>query len=286
MKSSNPVLSRRVLGRHGGWKTTAGDPDEVRQLVPPGVDEPSVQSAQSGRSVLPHQVGDLLLMGPVLARAALAFVLTAFTAVLSWLVPPVAPTDTAASYTVAAAAGLTAAVPVLIQCRTGRPSPLLTLAFAPAQGAFLGVLSNTVSTHLSPGILVQFVLGTLTAHAGVLTAYALHWVRVGSRTHGLATAAALGVNLLIAADFTLTTATTPAVLGLQHLLPGAATGLTGLLTAICFLSLHLRRVEHEITHGTPRTQAWPAALGLTLTLTWLYVETLRLLTLTTPHDLP
>ena len=287
LKSSNPVLSRRVLGRHGGRKTAARNPP-VEVTVPQDLFLPAEgtdQARETGPPLLPRQVGDLLLMGPVLARAAVAFALTALTAVLSWLVPPVPATSTAPSYGIAGGAGLTAAVLVVIQCRRSRPSPVLTLAFALAQGAFLGVLSNTVSTHVSPGIFVQFVLGTMAAFAGVLGAYAMRLIRVSGRTYGFATAAALGLNVLIAADLLLTAATGPTALGFQHLLLGAGVGLTGLLAGTCFLSLHLRRIEYEITRGTPRQQSWPAAFGLTLTLTWLYIETIRLLTLASPDDL-
>lgn len=283
LKSSNPVLSRRVLGRYGGRKTAARNP--LVEVTVPVELVLSDEAREAGSVPSPHQVGDLLLMGPVLARTAVAFALTTLTAVLSWLVPPVAPTSTAASYGIAAGAGLTATVLVIAQCRTSRPAPILTLAFALAQGAFLGVLSNTVSTHITPGIFVQFVLGTMAAFAGVLAAYAMRWIRVSGRTYGFATAAALGLYILIAADLILSAATGPTALGFQHLLLGAGVALTGLLTGTCFLSLHLRRIEHEITRGTPRTQSWPAAFGLTLTLTWLYVETIRLLTLASPHDL-
>ncbi|MFE7752181.1 Bax inhibitor-1/YccA family protein [Streptomyces sp. NPDC057428] len=289
LKSSNPVLSPRVLGRHGGRKTAARTPlPLVGVTVSPDLHFPAEDTGltpETGPSLLPHQVGDLLLMGPVMARAAAAFALTGLTAVLSWLVPPVAPTSTAASYGVATGAGLTATVLVIIQCRTGRPSPVLTLAFALAQGAFLGVLSDTVSTHVTPGIFVQFVLGTLSASAGVLAAYAMRWIRVSGRTYGFLAAAVLGLNILVAVDLTLSAATGLTVPGFQHRLLGAGVGLAGLLAGTCFLSLHLRRIEHEVTRGTPRSQSWTAAFGLALTLTWLYIETVRLLTLVTPDDL-
>ncbi|WP_399896145.1 Bax inhibitor-1/YccA family protein [Streptomyces sp. BBFR51] len=294
LKSSNPVLSRRVLGRYGGRKTAARSPlvetaartplVEVpvsQDLVPPA--EGTDQARKADPALPPYHVADLLMMGHVLARTAVAFALTALTAVLSWLVPPLASVNTAVSYGIAGGAGLTATALVFVQCRRRRSSPVLTLAFALVQGVFLGVLSNTVSTHVSPGIFVQFVMGTMAGFAGVLGAHALRWIRVTGRTWGFLTAAALGLNLLIAADLLLSAATGTAP-GFQYLLLGAVVGVTGLAAGTGFLALHLRRVEHEITRGTPRTQSWHAAFGLTLTLTWLYVESLRLLSLATPDD--
>lgn len=297
LKSSNPVLSRRVLGRHGGQKTAARSPlvetaartplievPVFQDPVPPVEDTERARGADpADPSLPPYHVADLLMMGHVLARTTVAFALTTLTAGLSWLVPPLAAANTATSYGIACGAGLTAAVLVTVQCRRRRSSPALTLAFALVQGVFLGVLSDTVSTHVSPGIFVQFVLGTMAGFAGVLGAHALRWIRVAGRTWGFLTAAALGLNLLIAADLLLSAATGTAP-GFHHLILGAVVGVTGLAAGTSFLALHLRRVEREIARGTSRTQSWHAAFGLTLTLTWLYVESVRLLSLATPDD--
>ena len=60
--------------------------------------------------------------------------------------------------------------------------------------------------------------------------------------------------------------------------------MVGVALAVSFLPLHLRKVEDALTHGASRNQRWSAAFGLTLSLTWLYVETVRLLTLYPADD--
>jgi uncharacterized YccA/Bax inhibitor family protein len=233
---------------------------------------------------LPRFVGDLMTMDHVVARSALTLGITFLTAVSSWTVWPLTPARPAASYGGAAAAGLVGLVVVLVQWRRRRPSPTLALTFAACEGAFLGVLSAMVSTHVSPGVFVQGVLGTMAAFAGVLIAYRLHWIRVTGRRYGFVTASAAGLIVLIASDLLLAPVMGAGGLGFHSVGLGVASGIGGIALGTVFFALHFRQVEDGINHGAPREDAWPAAFGLTLTLVWLYVETVRLLTLVPEDD--
>ncbi|MFC8710567.1 Bax inhibitor-1/YccA family protein [Streptomyces sp. NPDC057197] len=151
---------------------------------------------------------------------------------------------------------------VLQYVRT-RPSAVLALAHAVFLGAFLGVLSNTASAQVAPGVFVHLVLGTMTSSAAVLAAHRLRWTRIARRARGLAGATGLGLRgggLVI------------------------LTGAVGVALGTSFLTLHLGRVESALARGLPREERWLAASGLTLTLVWLYVEAVRLLTLVPQED--
>lgn len=226
-----------------------------------------------------------MTMGGVLTRTLPAFGLTVLMTVLSWTVPVVAPTDLGRSYGTAGGAGVAAAVLVLLQCRNRRPSATVTFAQAVAVGVFLGVLSNTLSAHLAPGVFVQFVLGTMAAFAGVLAAYALHWIRVANRWYGFLCAAVVGLLLLAAADVLLSPLLGADGLGFHSPYAGVLIGVAGIGCATPFLALHFRQVEDGITHGAPRRESWAAASGLALALVWLYVEAARLLTVMPADDL-
>ncbi len=282
LKSSNPILSRPQFGRNGGQKTAVRDRytgiPAAHDRIGAGEEQPG-QGRQDGATALPFLVGDLITMDTVLPRAAAALGVTALTAVLSWTVPPFTRIGTAPSYGIAAVAAAVAVVLVVTQRRRGLPSPSRTLGFAAAQGLFLGTLSATVSSHVSPGVLVQMVLGTIAASAGVLLAYGLRWIRADRRLLAFAGAALLGLGLLALADWILLPLMGPDGLGLRPFGLGVFTGLLGIVLGASFLPLHLRQVEDAVVHGVPRDHSWPAAFGLTLTLAWLYVETVRLLTL-------
>ncbi|MGW2103849.1 Bax inhibitor-1/YccA family membrane protein [Streptomyces olivaceoviridis] len=281
LTSSNPILSRPQFGRRGGQKTAARDPRAgiavARDRIRAGNDWERAEADEA--APLPVLVGDLMTMDGVLPRAAAALAVTALTAVLSWTLLPLAALGAAASYGVAAGAGLLAAALVVVQRRRNPPSASPALAFAALQGVFLGVFSTTASSHLSPGLFVQTVLGTMAASAALLLARALHWMRVNRRLYGVAGAALLALGLLGLADWILLPLMGADGLGLRPLGLGIVMGVVGVALGVSFLPLHFRQVENGITYGASRDQSWPAAFGLTLTLVWVYVETARLLTL-------
>lgn len=281
LRSSNPILSRPQFGRRGGEKTAARDPRTgvtvARDRTGAGHGPEPVTG--DGPVAVPLVVGDLMTMDTVLPRAAAALGVTALAAVLSWTLLPLAGLGTAAAYGIAGAAGVLAAVLVVRQYRRNLPSPSLTVAFAAFQGVFLGVLSATVSSHLSPGVLVQPVLGTFAAAAGALLAHRLHWMRAQRRFHAFAGAALLGLGILALADLTLYPLMDADGLGLRPFVLGVITGVLGVVLGASLLPLPFRQIEDGITYGAARGQSWSAAFGLVLTLTWLYVESVRLLTL-------
>ncbi|WP_372346716.1 Bax inhibitor-1/YccA family protein [Streptomyces sp. KL116D] len=282
LTSSNPVLCRPQFRRHGGPKTarTAAKEPRTGIAVAPGRATAGPEAFGAHDPVpLPFPVADLMTMDGVVARAAAGLATSTVAAVLSWTLLGYVPIGTAAAYGTAAGAGLAAAALVVRQRRRDPRSPYSTLAFAAVQGVFLAVLSATVSRHLSPGVLVQPVLGTMAAGAGVLMARALHWVRAGRRLGPLVGAGLLGLCLLALADLVLIPLLGTEGLGLRPVGLGVFTGVVGVVLAVSFLALHLRQVEDGITCGAPHELSWTAAFGLTLTLSWLYVETVRLFTL-------
>lgn len=228
--------------------------------------------------------GDAMTMDDVLVRTAATLGTAILAAVLSWTVLPVDPASLGASYGIAAGAALAALVVGVAQSLAGRPSPAMILTYAACEGVFLGVLSNTVSTHLSPGVVVQAVLGTMAVFAAVLVAYRLRWIRVTHRFRGFVVAAATGLVLLTLANLLFSAFGADDGLGLDSGGLGIVFGVAGIVLGASFLALHFKQVEDGIEAGVPREQSWTAAFGLTVTLVWLYVETLRLLTLVRDDD--
>src|SRR3954466_11557780 len=60
---------------------------------------------------------------------------------------------------------------------------------------------------------------------------------------------------------------------------GIVFGVIGIILGACFLALDFKQVEDGIAHGAPKEEAWLAAFGLTLTLVWIYMEFLRLISI-------
>lgn len=59
----------------------------------------------------------------------------------------------------------------------------------------------------------------------------------------------------------------------------------GIVIGACFLALHFKQVEDGVANGAPREESWLAAFGLVITLVWIYVEMLNLLTLIREDDI-
>ncbi|MFE7099168.1 Bax inhibitor-1/YccA family protein [Streptomyces erythrochromogenes] len=280
MRSTNPVLSR--------WKSPGGrafEPEREPVTSRAGVDlrkEPGTRPHD--RPYGPRAAGGAMTMDDVVVRTGITLGVAVLAAVLSWILLPVDRAGVGGSYAIAGAAALAAFAAAMTQAFLSRPSPALILAYAALEGVFLGVFSNTVSTHLSPGAVVQAVLGTMSVFAAVLIAYRLRLIRATRRFYGFATAAALGFLLLMAANLLFSALTDGPGLGFRSGVPGLLLGVLGVVLAAAFLALHFKQVEDGIAYGAPRAESWTAAFGLALTLVWLYVETLNLLTLVTEED--
>ncbi len=128
-------------------------------------------------------------------------------------------------------------------------------------------------------MVVQAVLGTFAVSAGVLIAYRMRWIRVTRRFYGFVLGAATGVVLLLAADLLFSAFGAGHGLGFDSGPLGVVFGLAGIVLGACFLALDFKQVEDGIAYGAPREESWLAAFGLTLTLVWIYLEALRVLSI-------
>ena len=60
---------------------------------------------------------------------------------------------------------------------------------------------------------------------------------------------------------------------------GILFGVIGIILGACFLALDFKQVEDGVAYGAPREESWLAAFGLTMTLVWIYLEMLRLISI-------
>ncbi|MFF4761264.1 Bax inhibitor-1/YccA family protein [Streptomyces sp. NPDC001276] len=278
MRTSNPIFSRWGVADTG--RTDA----HTRQPVGASVgrrptDDYLANPYAPGADASPRASRDTITMDDVLVRTGMTLGTAALTAVLSWLLLPVDEANLGMSYGLAVGAALVAFVLSIIQAFKQAPSPALILGYAAFEGVFLGVLSSTVSTYLSPGVVVQAVLGTFAVSAGVLIAYRMRWIRVNQRFAGFVAAAATGFLLLLVADALFSLFGAGNGLGFHSGGLGIAFGVVGILLGAAFLALDFKQVEDAVAYGAPREEAWLAAFGLTMTLVWIYLEVLRVLTI-------
>ncbi|MFD8565667.1 Bax inhibitor-1/YccA family protein [Streptomyces sp. NPDC057694] len=281
MKSSNPIFSRWGAAR-------AGEPADIQPREPvavpaaggPAADYLTNPYATTGVAPAGEDTGaSAMTVDDVVVRTATTLGTVVLGAVLSWLLLPVDEAAVGRSYGIAVGAALVAFVLSMIQSFRRTPSPALILGYAAFEGVFLGVLSSVTSTYIAPGVVVQAVLGTFAVAAGMLIAYRMRWIRVTRRFTGVVVSAATGFVLLLLADSLFSAFGAGHGLGFHSGGLGVVFGVIGILLGACFLALDFRQVEDAVAFGAPREEAWFAAFGLTMTLVWIYLEVLQVLTI-------
>ncbi|MER6674937.1 Bax inhibitor-1/YccA family protein [Streptomyces sp. NPDC000983] len=303
MRSSNPVFSRRGFSRdngHAGFNAqpqaggaavgTQGNPYAQPQGANPYAQNPYAQN--------PYAQGDLqhgappqapvttgrMTMDDVVMRTGTTLGVLVVTAALAWALLPVDDANISRSYGIAIVAGLLGMVLALVQSFKRKASPALILSYAAFEGVFLGVVSSVVDNRIADGAAMQAVLGTMGVFLGVLVAYKAGWIRVNRRFVGFVMAAALGFIMLMAINLLFAVFGGGDGLGFRSGPMGVLFGVIGILLGACFLALDFKQVEDGIAYGAPREEAWLAAFGLTMTLVWIYMEFLRLISILNSSD--
>lgn len=164
-------------------------------------------------------------------------------------------------------------------------SPAIVLTYAALEGLFLGafsfVVANLYVSGISAGALIgQAILGTLGVFVGMLVVYKTGAIRVTPKFTRMIIAGLFGVVALMLGNLVLSLFGVGGGEGLGLRSGGTIAIIFSLvcigLAAFSFL-IDFDAADQMIRAGAPEKAAWGIALGLTVTLVWLYVEILRLL---------
>ena len=164
-------------------------------------------------------------------------------------------------------------------------SPAIVLSYAALEGLFLGaisfILANLYVSGASAGALIsQAILGTIGVFAGMLVVYKTGAIRVTPKFTRMIVAGLFGVLVLMLGNFVLAMFGVGGGEGLGLRSGGPLAIIFSLvcigLAAFSFL-IDFDAADQMIRAGVPEKAAWGIALGLTVTLVWLYLEILRLL---------
>jgi len=162
-------------------------------------------------------------------------------------------------------------------------NPAIVLSYAALEGLFLGaisfVMANIVVSGANAGSLIgQAVLGTIGVFAGMLVVYKTGAIRVTPKFTRMLVASMVGVLVLMLGNFVLSMFGTHDGGPLRN---GGTMSIIFSLVVIAIAAfsflLDFDAADQMIRAGAPEKAAWGVALGLTVTLVWLYLEILRLL---------
>ena len=175
-------------------------------------------------------------------------------------------------------AGLVGFVLAMVNIFKKQVSVPLVLAYAAAQGLFIGTLSNYYNDRFE-GIVGQAVLGTAAVFAAVLFGYKSGRLRNTPKFQKVVTFGLLGMVGLVMVNFIVGLFGDGDALGIRgENLPLSVLVSLGLIVfgALTFV-MDFDQADRMVAAGVPEKEAWRVAFGLVVGLVFLYIEILRLL---------
>jgi uncharacterized YccA/Bax inhibitor family protein len=261
MESRNPVFSRRgAFGRQE-----------------PGY-APSTQYLETMYDAPAYAPPGRMTMDDVVVRSFLTLGTLVVAGALAWVLVPLR-----ISSAVALAAVVVGMICWAVLMFGRKVNPALVLGFAASYGVAVGVISHAYNS-VYHGIVLQAVIGTGLAFGAMLTVYALRIVRVTPRFVRFVIAAGLALFGLMVLNLLVSIFHVGGIGIREHGPLGIVFSLVAIAVGCLYLLLDFSSIEDGVRSGVPEKMAWMAAFGLTVSLVWIYLELLRLLSYFSGRD--
>jgi uncharacterized YccA/Bax inhibitor family protein len=167
-------------------------------------------------------------------------------------------------------------VAVLVSAFRPQYSPYLAPAYAVLEGLFLGGISAIFEASY-PGIVMEAVAATFVTFLVCLALYRFKVVQVTEQFKSvvIASTLAIGTYYLVSWLFSMFTGYQPVHYGSSMMSIGISVFV--IIIAALNLFLDFDMIEKSAQRRLPKFMEWFGAMGLMITLVWLYLEFLRLL---------
>ena len=267
LRSSNPILSKQDAFTPAApqYGQTQFGRSPYQQYPPEAY----------GQAPAPQVPQERMTFDDVVTKTAVTMGTLAVAAGLAWKLVP----DNL-YFPAMVLSGLVGFVVVMVVSFRRNVSPALVLAYAAIEGVFIGMISHVFEAQF-PGIVGQAVLSTFIAAGVTLAAYKFFNIRVTAKFQKVVVISTLAFAAMMLVNF---------IFSLFTGSPGLRGGLTGEVSPIAYLFsaiaivlavlnlvLDFDYIERGVQLGAPAKESWRGAFGLTVTMVWLYVEMLRLL---------
>lgn len=269
MRTTNPVLTR--LG---------ADAARERQAAGPGQHQPQVfgQPAASPYPTAPDVTGAAppdvrpMTVDDVVVRTIGLVALVVAAAGAVWL--STEPADGLAFALPAMMVGLVLGLVIAFARIT---NPLLISAYAVVMGVFLGAISQYFNAVFDGPIVMQAVIATLGVFLLMGFLYKSGTIRATPKFVKFMVAALAGAAAVILINLAITLFTGEATILRDGGPIAIIVSLVFIVIAALSFILSFHEVEEGVRLGLPQKYAWTCAFGILVSLIWLYIETLRLL---------
>ena len=156
-------------------------------------------------------------------------------------------------------------------------SPVTSPVYAVLEGLFIGGISLVMEQRF-PGLILQAVMLTFGVMFALLAAYQSRIIRPSQTFKSVIVGATFGIVVVYLISMVMQLffhTEIPLINGNGPM--GIAFSLVVVGIAALNLVLDFDFIENGVAAGAPKWMEWYAAFGLTVTLVWLYIEILRLL---------
>lgn len=283
---ANPIFGRgEGFTKHSQPQVGYGQPTGYAQ---PGYGQPGYAQAgqqtfdpyaqQYQQAPAPHYQptapGPVMTYDDVIAKTGLSLAMVFVVAAVSFIFTPL---ELAVPLLVGSA--IAGCITVLIVSLRRVVSPVGLGIYALFEGLFVGVVSKFFE-FMWPGIVMSAVLATFVTAGVTLAVMKFGKIRVGAKFRKMVTIATIAFAAVMLVNLVL--ALVGVNTGLRDI--GSEAGMLSILVsvlAICLavfnLVMDFDAVRVGVEQRVPATESWRAALGITVTMVWLYVEILRVL---------
>ena len=275
MVMANPLLNDKAFS-----KAVERTPDQAGWAAPKGgsaADAPTTWNAPiTDGPVSPWRSANPMTANGAMSATLFLMVLLVGAATYGWSSVKTIGVGEAVSFpSWAMIAFIVGFVSVLVATFKPTTARFLAPVYALAQGAVVGAISKVFNIQY-PGIVLQAVGATIGVFVVMLTLYRTGILRVTDKFRRIVIGATLGLAAFYLFSFI------AGFFGANLIPTGSSTmsiGFSVLVAGLAAMNLALDFdfIDKAEAAGAPKHMEWFAALGIMVTLVWLYLEILRLL---------
>jgi uncharacterized YccA/Bax inhibitor family protein len=170
---------------------------------------------------------------------------------------------------------IVAFISVMVAIRSPRLAPTFAMIYAIAEGVLLGVIT-LIFEIMFPGVAITAVIGTASIFTVMLFLYSSRTIRVTPRFRKIMYGILLGILLFFVSSMLINLFASAPIIIFSDSLTLVISGLLIIFGAF-MLTLDFDRAEQIVNGGYGKEYEWMVAVGLMVTIVWIYLELMRFL---------
>lgn len=175
---------------------------------------------------------------------------------------------------------------ILVMASYFKPTiaPITAPIYAVVEGVFIGVISTVYAYAFGPGIVFNAIMLTALCLVSMLLAYKFGIIKPTQKFRSMIVTATGAIMLVYLVNMGMHMFGSSIPYLHQGGVVGIGISLVIIAIAVLNLILDFDNIERGARSGAPKYMEWVTSLGLLVTLVWIYIEILRLLSIFASND--